>query len=455
MGPFNSSRWCFCAVLAATLAVACGTGLRQLQQLEQQQQQQQVLLQQDQPQEQQLEPGILLQQEQQQAATILQHEQQPQQQQQQPQSALDAPYGCPGKPNTADLPALKIEQVLKTKKPRQPTDVTLVTQLSFERLYMLEGQCDVWSGVISAAVYIALVKGRAVVVELNSNQDPMLVSMELVEQRFKEFHGMAESKGQCKLDLQLVSQEVESVWLSALYPVNAMRNRALAGVETEVVLLLDVDFWPSVELSELMLKPAKYQSLLAAVNSGNAIVLPAFETADSGDIGVEVAREVVLEGKELAGPMFWDGRIKAFHTDRYSAGHRATNYQKWVTAARPYRISYEEGYEPYVIVARKYVPWYDERFVGYRKNKVVHLLHLAQMGMQFIVHPRAFTVHSPHPRARTWKVTHKTGLWDQLATLYHEVKVGLEQNTYVPEAMYSCGRHVLGPQLGSTAASGR
>lgn len=60
---------------------------------------------------------------------------------------------------------------------------------------MLEGQCDVWSGVISAAVYIALVKGQAVIVELNSNQDPMLASMDLVQQRFQEFHDMAEGKG--------------------------------------------------------------------------------------------------------------------------------------------------------------------------------------------------------------------------------------------------------------------
>lgn len=136
---------------------------------------------------------------------------------------------------------------------------------------------------------------------------------------------------------------------------------------------------------------------------------------------------------------------------------------------------YEEGFEPYVIVSRKFVPWYDERFVGYRKNKVrgrggarqrgpgtrpaqeqrvrvlgcrcssslrgpgraqassrppfllprpgptpppapqvVHLLYLSTSGIQFVVHPRAFAVHSPHPRARTWKVTHKTGLWDQV-----------------------------------------
>lgn len=345
----------------------------------------------------------------------------------------------------AELPQLKIEQILDTSKPRSPSDVTLVTQLSFERLYMLEGQCDVWNGVVSAAVYIALVNGQAVTVELNSNQDPQLTPMDTILEKFKEFHRLAESKSTCKLDLQLVSHSVENIWLSALYPVNAMRNRAIANARTDVILLLDVDFWPAAELSELMRQPGKYESLLTAVNIGTAIVLPAYETGDSGEVGVEVAREAVLGGKDSAALMFWDGRIKPFHTDRYKAGHRATDFRKWLVASRPYRIRYEEGFEPYVLVARKYVPWTDERFVGYRKNKVVHLLHLANLGLQFVVHPRAFVVHSPHPRARTWKVTHKTGLWDQLAELYRQVKEGLEGNTYIPASMYSCSNHVVGP----------
>lgn len=197
------------------------------------------------------------------------------------------------------------------------------------------------------------------------------------------------------------------MWLSALYPVNAMRNRALARARTEAVLLLDVDFWPSAELSELVQKPAKYASLVEELRKGTAVVLPAYETGDSGDIGVEVAREAVLgecvqrradgagraalqrswrgvgwagrvqataapttrpgpalppacgltlparplgrptppplstagaEGKDAAVRMFKDGRIKAFHTDRYAAGHGATNYKHWMTAARPYPI---------------------------------------------------------------------------------------------------------------------
>lgn len=44
---------------------------------------------------------------------------------------------CADKLNNAtiveQLPQLKIEQVLDTNKPRSPQDVTLVTQLSFER----------------------------------------------------------------------------------------------------------------------------------------------------------------------------------------------------------------------------------------------------------------------------------------------------------------------------------
>ena len=37
----------------------------------------------------------------------------------------------------------------------------------------------------------------------------------------------------------------------------------------------------------------------------------------------------------------------------------------------------------------------------------------------------------------------------QLAKLYGEVRDGLERNTYVPQALYSCGDHLIGPLIGS------
>ena len=57
------------------------------------------------------------------------------------------------------------------------------------------------------------------------------------------------------------------------------------------------------------------------------------------------------------------------------------------------------------------MPWYDERFKGYRKNKVVHLMHLQHLGLNFVATPRAWVVHSPHPTANSWTVTKSTGFW--------------------------------------------
>lgn len=74
----------------------------------------------------------------------LEEEEQPQQQQQQQQPttnsaapSIDTLYLCDDKLHNStivdQLPQLRIAQVLDSNKPRSPQDVTLVTQLSFER----------------------------------------------------------------------------------------------------------------------------------------------------------------------------------------------------------------------------------------------------------------------------------------------------------------------------------
>ena len=63
-----------------------------------------------------------------------------------------------------------------------------------------------------------------------------------------------------------------------------------------------------------------------------------------------------------------------------------------------------QDFEPYVLVAKKDVPPYDERLRGYFENKAVHIRHMAAGGVTFAVHPTAFVVHLPHPpsAARQW-----------------------------------------------------
>jgi hypothetical protein len=64
---------------------------------------------------------------------------------------------------------------------------------------MLEGQCNVWNGVISAAVYVALVNGKAVTIELTGDSDPQLTPMDVVLRKFEEF-------------LEIIEAKSESVW---------------------------------------------------------------------------------------------------------------------------------------------------------------------------------------------------------------------------------------------------
>ena len=66
----------------------------------------------------------------------------------------------------------------------------------------------------------------------------------------------------------------------------------------------------------------------------------------------------------------FDARDVIQFAEFYPVGHRSTNYAKWFESDVPYPIKFKSGYEPYVLVSRKLMPWYDERFRGYGWDKV-------------------------------------------------------------------------------------
>ncbi|EFN57236.1 expressed protein, partial [Chlorella variabilis] len=180
-----------------------------------------------------------------------------------------------------NVPVLTVQRMWLSGRQRNYTDVSLVTQLSADRLYMLEGQCGAWGSIIAAAVHVPLMQGKIV-----------------------------------------------------------------------------------SELPE-------------------------------------------LEGKDVGAPL---EIISEFH-ERMERRARATDHSRWFETSISYRIPYEEGFEPYVLVQRRFVPWYDERFKGYRKNKVVHLMHMFRLGVEFASTPHGYVVHSPHPVANSWNTTQATGFW--------------------------------------------
>lgn len=53
-------------------------------------------------------------------------------------------------------------------------------------------------------------------------------------------------------------------------------------------------------------------------------------------------------------------------------------------------------YEPWGIVHRQHTPWFDARFRGYGRNKIMYAAALNSSGFSFVVDPDTFVVHRPH-----------------------------------------------------------
>ncbi len=51
------------------------------------------------------------------------------------------------------------------------------------------------------------------------------------------------------------------------------------------------------------------------------------------------------------------GALRGFHSTSYPKGHGPTDVQRWMSADQAYNVSYELGFEPYLLMATSRVPW--------------------------------------------------------------------------------------------------
>ena len=240
-------------------------------------------------------------------------------------------------------------------------EVTLVTQLSLDRLQQLRALARAWDGPISAAVFIK--EGQ----RTNSSG---------TEKVLREIR--AEGVRFCFLEQQSLKAAVRQY-----YPVNKLRNMALAQVDTEFLVLIDADFAVSVDLAAVLRRHTQRLDWSGPL----AVVVPAFEltvqsfTDNAPQLKVSMARALK---KRQAVP---------FQSREYPSGHFSTDNRRWVRATQPYEVPYRYGYEPFVMLRRP-VPRFDEYFVGYGQNKISHIYELAAAQFRFVVVPDAFIVHT-------------------------------------------------------------
>uniref|UniRef100_A0A8C6C823 LARGE xylosyl- and glucuronyltransferase 2 n=1 Tax=Monodon monoceros TaxID=40151 RepID=A0A8C6C823_MONMO len=242
--------------------------------------------------------------------------------------------------------------------PPQPHDVTLVAQLSMDRVQMLEALCRHWPGPMSLALYLTDAEAQQFL-------------------RFVETSVVLSTRQD--VAYHVVYRE------GPLYPINQLRNVALAQALTPYVFLSDIDFLPAYSLYDYLRASIKQLELGSGRKA--ALVVPAFETLHY--------RFSFPSSKAELLALLDAGSLHTFRYHEWPRGHAPTDYARWREAQAPYHVQWAADYEPYVVVPRD-CPRYDPRFAGFGWNKVAHVVELDAQEYELLVLPEAFVIHLPH-----------------------------------------------------------
>ncbi len=334
--------------------------------------------------------------------------------------------------SSADAPrALPRRAALSSSK---QIDFSLATQASIDRAWMIGPICERWAGPI---VQVVLVPPGA--------QEPAPPGACVRLHRSVQYVLYAARADEAAADA---------------YPVNRLRNLALARVRTSHVLITDMDLWPDRDLYSRLLALARSPKSPDAsrglfVQPRTAFVVPAFtfdlsepalsDAKDSGSAeratrargrrraAAERAaalgeppekRYGAAAGDDWAAPVVpapasfeelracvVDHTCKVFDFTNPD-GHASTDYRAWVKQkpdeVRVLPCVQSDRFEPYLVLPTfgGALPLYNESFSGYGKNKITHTVHLRRSGWRFGVLPRSYVMHYPHRKSearRAWE----------------------------------------------------
>lgn len=211
----------------------------------------------------------------------------------------------------------------------------LVTQCTVDRLERLERQAKSWGGPVSAAIYIP-----------TDNLTVQESAMETLEKFALGLSNDPTLKSSITISTLFGLEKMPSKWNCTaygsagmpLYPVNALRNLAVAATNSTasssgraagpLLFLLDVDFIPSEGLAQLLHQTVTKNDkspIARIVNSGGVLVVPAFEAHNAttfpaaGALTQEFLKQGYLSDEQSITP---------FHMRQFFKAHGPSNYTK-------------------------------------------------------------------------------------------------------------------------------
>ena len=306
--------------------------------------------------------------------------------------------------------------------------VTLVTQVSHDRLWMLEHHCDRYR-------YRNRNRNRrrgggggggrfdqhpmSIAVYSNATVDTVRAELRGMGCGVATAAADGNENENAPVQVSVLDGRTHGAWDN--FPVNELRNLALSKVRTTHILYIDVDFWPSDNLYETIMggggvgvvdktkdgpSPSDVIRRELFDDPKLALVIPAFQLWRQCKEW-EDCREDNLPHMESA--RTFEGLLHEI-TEHKSisvfdptnkGGHGSTNYRVWFTQEQGSLYDIEclqsNRYEPFVMVRYcRDLPPFQTAFAGYGKNKVTWMMQVVAEGYVFSQVGGVHLVHYPH-----------------------------------------------------------
>jgi hypothetical protein len=216
--------------------------------------------------------------------------------------------------------------------------LSLALHMDITRLKLIELTCLSWSGPMSVSIFIR-------------NQNDVYLIDETIR--------LPCAKNRARIHL------VKSLRLE-IYAVNVMRNVAVVYSGLPWVFMIDADFIPIIgtrqelELAIQSTPPGSPPRVFVAMAaySKKPITRP---------INLSTFFELTSQGERS------DFGVYPMNGSCDYQSHGPTDYIRWLSESRPYRVHYTTGYEPYfaAYVRSDDFPFWDERFTKWGCDKQV------------------------------------------------------------------------------------
>ena len=221
----------------------------------------------------------------------------------------------------------------------------------------------------------------------------------------------------------------------AFYPINMLRNMALENVQTELVLVMDVDNFPNAPMKKYFEWVREAEQV--AISHRNESVCPGleafvppalemnaehlaelYERSAEEQAAIDAASEAAGSGhsrdsgdgdedsdpsapktpsrmlKKLLVEGFYDGSVQPMHL-YFGPAYIPQNHFEWAYSKTVDEIKYLTRFEPYY-VARMPIPLFNETFVDRGGNKAQQAYEMYAGGYRFFRLPQAFIIDIPH-----------------------------------------------------------